>query len=297
MSDPIQLGTVERTRPRGESTEPESTELRVATAAAESAARVEGVHQLGGAVARGLDRASRRVLGTSTRPGVTVSTPDGVLTVDIDLVIEYPHPVRAVLDAVREQVQRVAEPVAGGHVVVNVAATDVLGPFDPVESEEDEAEPLIDTARRAAADARDSASEAVASARYRVSGTVASARGTLADAADDAADALDRAADERVERAADREEEREHDGVDEAEDGGPRRSVPVPAAVETTEFVVRVKVEPVDQEADPRTTSVEIAPAEDAGDSNAAADSQEGDLDDADARADRPAPAPASGRE
>ncbi|PPG11570.1 hypothetical protein C5C74_16540, partial [Rathayibacter sp. AY1E8] len=219
MSDPMEPGTVERIRTDeqptpnqqsrresarrdGKPSEPESTESRVATAAGESAQRVSGVHHLGGAVARGLDRASRRVLGTSTVPGVTVSKADGVTTVDIDLVVEYPHPVREVLDAVRDQVQRVAEPVAGGHVVVNVEATDVHGPFDPIEKPEEDEEPLVDTAKRAASDARDSAVEAAGNARDAVSGAVDSARGRLADAADDAADAMDRAADERDERAA-----------------------------------------------------------------------------------------------
>lgn len=116
-----------------------ATESRVAVAAAASAERVPGVHHLGGAVARGLDRAARRVLGTSTQPGVTVATTADATTVDIDLVIEYPHPVRDVLDAVREQVQRVAEPIAETRVIVNVAATDLHRPFDEVESSRDSA--------------------------------------------------------------------------------------------------------------------------------------------------------------
>nr|WP_237399550.1 Asp23/Gls24 family envelope stress response protein [Rathayibacter iranicus] len=116
-----------------------ATESRVAVAAAASAERVPGVHHLGGAMAREFDRAARHVLGTSTRPGVTVAATADDITVDIDLVVEYPHPVRDVLDAVREQVQRVAEPVAGTCVIVNVAATDIHGPFDTVESARDSA--------------------------------------------------------------------------------------------------------------------------------------------------------------
>lgn len=130
MSDPIELDA-ECPRSGGGAA---ATESRIATAAATSAERVPGVHCLGGAVARGLDRASRRVLGTSTRPGVTVATIAGHTTVDIDLVVEYPHPVCDVLDAVRERVQRVAEPVAGTRVIVNVAATDIHGPFDQAET-------------------------------------------------------------------------------------------------------------------------------------------------------------------
>ncbi|PPH30221.1 Asp23/Gls24 family protein [Rathayibacter sp. AY1C3] len=279
MSDPMEPGTVEliRTdeqptpneqsrresaRRDGKPSEPESTESRVATAAGESAQRVSGVHHLGGAVARGLDRASRRVLGTSTVPGVTVSKADGVTTVDIDLVVEYPHPVREVLDAVRDQVQRVAEPVAGGHVVVNVEATDVHGPFDPIEKPEEDEEPLVDTAKRAASDARDSAKEAAGNARDAVSGAVDSARGRLADAADDAADAMDRAADERDERAAAQKTADDERAAERDEDDPRVETHAAPAVVETAEFVVRVQVEPVDDDGDPRTATVEVAPAE-----------------------------------
>ncbi|PPG18161.1 MULTISPECIES: Asp23/Gls24 family envelope stress response protein [unclassified Rathayibacter] len=279
MSDPMEPGTVERIRTHeqptpneqsrresarrdGKPSEPESTESRVATAAGESAQRVSGVHHLGGAVARGLDRASRRVLGTSTVPGVTVSKADGVTTVDIDLVVEYPHPVREVLDAVRDQVQRVAEPVAGGHVVVNVEATDVHGPFDPIEKPEEDKEPLVDTAKRAASDARDSAKEAAGNARDAVSGAVDSARGRLADAADDAADAMDRAADERDERAAAQKTADAERAAERDEDDPRVETHAAPAVVETAEFVVRVQVEPVDDDGDPRTATVEVAPAE-----------------------------------
>ncbi|PPI40812.1 hypothetical protein C5D50_04570 [Rathayibacter sp. RFBD1] len=279
MSDPMEPGTVERIRTDeqptpneqsrresarrdGKPSEPESTESRVATAAGESAQRVSGVHHLGGAVARGLDRASRRVLGTSTVPGVTVSKADGVTTVDIDLVVEYPHPVREVLDAVRDQVQRVAEPVAGGHVVVNVEATDVHGPFDPIEKPEEDREPLVDTAKRATSDARDSAKEAAGNARDAVSGAVDSARGRLADAADDAADAMDRAADERDERSAAQKTADDERAAERDEDDPRVETHAAPAVVETAEFVVRVQVEPVDDDGDPRTATVEVAPAE-----------------------------------
>ncbi|QHC71756.1 Asp23/Gls24 family envelope stress response protein [Rathayibacter sp. VKM Ac-2801] len=313
MSDPIEPGTVERIRTDEQPTpseqsrresarrsatpsEPESTESRVATAAGESAQRVSGVHHLGGAVARGLDRASRRVLGTSTVPGVTVSKADGVTTVDIDLVVEYPHPVREVLDAVRDQVQRVAEPVAGGHVVVNVAATDVHGPFDPIEKPEEDKEPLVDTAKRAASDARDSAVEAAGNARDAVSGAVDSARGRLADAADDAADALDRAADERDERAAAQRKADDERAAERDEDDPRVETHAAPAVVETAEFVVRVEVEPVDDDGDSRTATVEVAPAEEPEHVEAPADAS--DRDDADAhRSEDDRTSSAAGRE
>ncbi|WP_181065479.1 Asp23/Gls24 family envelope stress response protein [Rathayibacter sp. AY1A5] len=314
MSDPMEPGTVERIRTDeqptpneqsrresarrdGKPSEPESTESRVATAAGESAQRVSGVHHLGGAVARGLDRASRRVLGTSTVPGVTVSKADGVTTVDIDLVVEYPHPVREVLDAVRDQVQRVAEPVAGGHVVVNVEATDVHGPFDPIEKPEEDEEPLVDTAKRAVSDARDSAVEAAGNARDAVSGAVDSARGRLADAADDAADAMDRAADERDERAAAQKTADDERAAERDEDDPRVETHAAPAVVETAEFVVRVQVEPVDDDGDPRTATVEVAPAEESEHDEAAADRDDAS-DDADAhRSEDDRASSAAGRE
>ncbi|QHC68233.1 Asp23/Gls24 family envelope stress response protein [Rathayibacter sp. VKM Ac-2759] len=222
----IDLGAVDRGHPEGE-----SIERLVATAAAETAVGVSGVHHLGGTAARSLDRAARAVLGTSTSPGVTVSRADGVTTVDLDLVVEYPHRVKTVIDATREQVSRAAAPLAAGSVVVNVTVTDVHGPFDPIEVPDDEreyGEPLVDKARDA----------------------IDSAREQTADALDSAADAVG--------------EEREADEARAAADR-PAADRPVEAeAPVAAEFVVRVEVEPVDGGSAVSTppVAVEIEPVE-----------------------------------
>ncbi|SMH48666.1 Uncharacterized conserved protein YloU, alkaline shock protein (Asp23) family [Rathayibacter oskolensis] len=152
MTDPVavdrtrtvDLSAVARSHPEGE-----PLERLLATAAAETAAGVTGVHHLGGPVARRLDRASRAVLGTSTSPGVTVSRVDGVTTVDLDLVVEYPHRVLDVAERAREQVSRAAAQLVDGVVVVDVTVADVHGPFDPIDVPAEEGEPLVDRPRGA----------------------------------------------------------------------------------------------------------------------------------------------------
>ncbi|WKK72709.1 Asp23/Gls24 family envelope stress response protein [Rathayibacter oskolensis] len=251
----IDLGAVDRGHPEGE-----SIEHLVATAAAETAVGVTGVHHLGGTAARSLDRAARAVLGTSTRPGVTVSRADGVTTVDVDLVVEYPHRVRTVIDATREQVSRAAAPLAAGSVVVNVTVTDVHGPFDPIEvpdSEREYGEPLVDKARDAATTAAAAAGDALDSARESSRTALDSARDAIDSAREQTADALDSAAD-----AVD--EEREADEARAAADR-PAADRPVEAeAPVAAEFVVRVEVEPVDGGSAVAATpvAVEIEPVE-----------------------------------
>lgn len=124
---PIDLTTVDPTHP-----DHESADHLLGTAVAETALAVTGVHHLGGVAARTLDRAARAVLGSSTTPGVTVSRDAGTATVDLDLVVSYPHPVGDVADSVRRQVKHAAAQLVGDRVVVNVNVTDVHGPFDAV---------------------------------------------------------------------------------------------------------------------------------------------------------------------
>jgi uncharacterized alkaline shock family protein YloU len=110
-----------------------TAEQQLSTTVASIAAGVVGVHHLGGLAARTLDRATRSVLGTSTEPGVTVSRIDGRTVVDLDLVVEYPHTIARVVDQTRDEVLRAAESLVSGPVQVNVAVTDIHGPFDPIE--------------------------------------------------------------------------------------------------------------------------------------------------------------------
>ncbi|PPF76789.1 Asp23/Gls24 family protein [Subtercola sp. Z020] len=128
-----------------------TAEQQLSTTVANIAAGVVGVHHLGGLAARTLDRATRSVLGTSTEPGVTVSRVDGRTVVDIDLVVEYPHTIARVVDETRDEVVRAAESLVSGPVQVNVAVTDIHGPFDPIAP--DPAEVAADAAADAASDA------------------------------------------------------------------------------------------------------------------------------------------------
>lgn len=123
---PVDLSEVDTAHP-----DAESLEHRIGAAVAETALGVTGVHRLGGVAARTLDRASRRVLGVSTQPGVTVTVEDGRATVDLDVIVEYPHPVTDVMESVRSQVGRAVAPFVTGPVEVDIRVTDVHGPFDP----------------------------------------------------------------------------------------------------------------------------------------------------------------------
>lgn len=132
---PVDLEGIETTHP-----DPETREHLLSITVAETTAGVTGVRHLGGLASRTLDRANRRILGSSTAPGVTVSRVDGRTVIDLDLVVEYPHPIREVLETVRTQVTRAAAQLASEPVEVNVNVTDVHGPFDPVTPEFVEAE-------------------------------------------------------------------------------------------------------------------------------------------------------------
>jgi uncharacterized alkaline shock family protein YloU len=100
------------------------------TTVAETAAGVTGVHHLGGLAARTLDRAQRQVLGTSSAPGVNVAREGNTTFVDLDVIVDYPHPVADVIEAARTQVARAVAQIVTGAVVVDITVTDIHGPFD-----------------------------------------------------------------------------------------------------------------------------------------------------------------------
>ena len=199
---PIDLSGIDAAHPEGE-----TAAHRIGVAAAETAAGVTGVHHLGGTAARALDAASRAIRGTSTGPGVTVSEEDGGTVIDLDLVVEYPHPVQDVVDEAREQVAHAARQIAPGAVRVNIRVTDVHGPFDDeqspagaaLEKARDAGSDAVDRARDAGSDALEKARAAGSDAadRAREAGAEASdrIREASADAADRAQDAGSRAAD------------------------------------------------------------------------------------------------------
>jgi uncharacterized alkaline shock family protein YloU len=192
---PVDLSGIDAAHPEGE-----TTAHRIGVAAAETAAGVTGVHRLGGAAARALDAASRAIRGTSTGPGVTVSEEDGRTVIDLDLVVEYPAPVKDVVDEIREQVARAARQIAPGPVRVDIRVTDVHGPFDDapapaaaaLERAEDAGSELRETARDAGSQLREEAegagSEAVDRARAVGAVLVDSARADAEETRDAAAE-------------------------------------------------------------------------------------------------------------
>lgn len=255
--------------------EGESIERLLATAAAETTAGVTGVHHLGGAAARTLDRATRAVLGTSTSPGVSIARVDGALVLDLDLVSEYPRPVQEVIDAVREQVGKAAAQLTRERVVVNVNVTDVHGPFDPIEvpdSEREDGPSLVEKAGDAMDSARKKGGAALDSAREKGAAALDTARERTADALDDASDRLDEAADraaasdatadslsdEVATRPARAERDADADS-DSVSDSDPVETVVVTADAPAAEFVVRVEVEPVESDGTDSTDRTVVA--------------------------------------
>lgn len=140
-------------------TEKETPEQLIGTAVAETALGVTGVHHLGGTVARTLDRARRQVLGTSSAPGVTVATENGTTVIDLDLVVEYPHPVGDVVENVRTQVTHAARQLVDQPIAVNITVADVHGPFDQDPAVLDAIDRAGEKAREKAGDVKDKASE------------------------------------------------------------------------------------------------------------------------------------------
>ncbi|MCM6762796.1 Asp23/Gls24 family envelope stress response protein [Rathayibacter sp. ZW T2_19] len=198
---PIDLGAIDTAHP-----DPETPGDLLATTVAETALGTTGVHHLGGPVARGLDRAARAVLGTSTIPGVTISEDEGRTIIDLDLVVEYPHTVNEVMEEARTQVLRAAAQVHASPVAVNITVTDLHGPFDPIEPEPvAEGDSLVERAGGLA----DEAGARLSEAGDRITGATGAAVEKASDALDAAgertADALDAAADEADRRARERE--------------------------------------------------------------------------------------------
>lgn len=165
-----------------------------AEAVATAAASVAGVHALGSLLERASDSVRQRV-GLATRaPGVKVDRArDGQVTAAVSIVVDYPHKLHEVSDAVRDAARGALGGLAAGPVDVDVLVTGVWGPFDtdPV----DEAEAAVDEAVAATAEAADRVGSAV-----RDAGTAA---GEALDEAADAVDARVRAVAESRETAGD----------------------------------------------------------------------------------------------
>ncbi|WP_295790072.1 Asp23/Gls24 family envelope stress response protein [uncultured Microbacterium sp.] len=146
--------------------------------AADAAGSVPGVHALGSLLGRASDAVRERVGLASTAPGVKIDTDRADrVTATISLVVDYPHKLHEVSDAVRGAVRDALQPLGRGRVDVDVVVTGVFGPFDrdPV----DEAEEKVDAATAAIGE---KAGEAKAAVREKADQAGAVIREKAADA-------------------------------------------------------------------------------------------------------------------
>ncbi len=190
-----------------------------ASLAATAAGSVPGVHALGSLLGRASDAVRERVGLASTAPGVKIDTDraDSV-TATISLVVDYPHKLHEVSDAVRTAVRTALEPLGRGRIDVDVVVTGVFGPFDRdvVDEAEQKADAAGDRAREIAGDVKekadaagDRAREIAGDVKERTDAASATVRERTADAAavvrekaDDAAKALGDAKDAASDLAA-----------------------------------------------------------------------------------------------
>lgn len=107
----------------GETTIKDSVIAKVAGLAVRE---VSGVHTLGSVPPRAIGLILDAISGTDATPGVSVSTADGAVSVQIVLVAGYPVPLLALADEVRGAVTHAIEALVGLRVsVVNVTITDI----------------------------------------------------------------------------------------------------------------------------------------------------------------------------
>ncbi|MFF7682580.1 Asp23/Gls24 family envelope stress response protein [Microbacterium sp. NPDC007973] len=183
-----------------------------ASLAATAAGSVPGVHALGSLLGRASDAVRERVGLASTAPGVKIDADraDSV-TATISLVVDYPHKLHEVSDAVRTAVRTALEPLGRGRIDVDVVVTGVFGPFDRdvVAEAEDKADAATAAVREKAEAAGDRAREIAGEAKKRADAASAAVREQTADAAavvrekaDDAAKALGDAKDAASDLAA-----------------------------------------------------------------------------------------------
>ncbi|WZH38040.1 MAG: Asp23/Gls24 family envelope stress response protein [Microbacterium enclense] len=161
-----------------------------AALAATAAEGVDGVHALGSLLGRASDAVRERVGLASTAPGVKIDTDRGdAVTATISLVVDYPHKLPEVSDAVRAAVRTALEPLGRGTIDVNVVVTGVFGPFD--RDVVAEAEVKADAVAARARDAADNVKERADAAAARASEAVDDLKARGQDAAARASVAVD----------------------------------------------------------------------------------------------------------
>ncbi|WP_104110973.1 MULTISPECIES: Asp23/Gls24 family envelope stress response protein [unclassified Arthrobacter] len=113
---------------RGTTTVADGVVAKVAGIAAQD---IPGVYALGGGAARALGSIREAVGQKDLTQGVSVEVGQTQVAVDVTLVVEYPHPLQKVADAVRDAIYAAVEDVVGMEVTeVNVSITDIHIPSD-----------------------------------------------------------------------------------------------------------------------------------------------------------------------
>ncbi|WP_210768726.1 Asp23/Gls24 family envelope stress response protein [Arthrobacter sp. E3] len=108
---------------RGTTTVADGVVAKVAGIAAQD---IPGVFALGGGAARALGSIREAVGQKDLTQGVSVEVGQTQVAVDVTLVVEYPHPLQKVADAVRDAIYAAVEDVVGMEVTeVNVSITDI----------------------------------------------------------------------------------------------------------------------------------------------------------------------------
>ena len=108
---------------RGTTTVADGVVAKVAGIAAQD---IPGVYALGGGAARALGSIREAVGQKDLTQGVSVEVGQTQVAVDVTLVVEYPHPLQKVADAVRDAIYAAVEDVVGMEVTeVNVSITDI----------------------------------------------------------------------------------------------------------------------------------------------------------------------------
>ncbi|QYI96809.1 Asp23/Gls24 family envelope stress response protein [Curtobacterium flaccumfaciens pv. flaccumfaciens] len=192
-----------------------STATIVARTAAETALGVPGVHHLGGIAARAADQLRKQLGRSAGTAGVQVDEEDGVLAVQVAVVVSYPHPVLDVAAEVRQQVTAATRQLSDLRTSVDVRVLDVHGPFD------DEQSPLGRAAEQAT-DAVKQAAESTGDAVKRAAETTADATKRAATATADATKQAASATADATKQAADATADTTKRAVDAAAETGER---------------------------------------------------------------------------
>lgn len=149
----------------------------------DAASAVPGVYALGSRSARAVDSARLSLLGRTSVPGVNVLVDRDVLNVEVSLVAEYPANVSAVADAVRADLTTRLAGRHDGPLDIDIAVTDVHGPFD---SEEPDPGQTIDAIKARAGETKDRAAASVGDAKARAGAAIDDAKERASEALDGA---------------------------------------------------------------------------------------------------------------